>query len=448
MKIPIEFMGRYFYHFTHIDNLNSIIKNGLLSTNRKIEKGLKHVNIASEEIQQRRSEMTVSCFPQGKIHDYVPFYFTARNPMLLSVLNRKNIDQPQIVYIAVSIDRLLDKNVIFTDASANTVIPPCFYNDPIHLDKLDWNLINSSKWTVSTSDELHSRMAEVLIFTEMPINWIDAIIVYNESSKNVVEEIYKINNIKLPKIEYQPFDNRHFYFTKFFIKGREKETLITGPSSLANKFSNAIIKIVEEREKTKKIFFKFVDITDALNKIGKDFCVLKELNDIFGLRTDNKIHRQNVSDHTIQVVQNLENNGYYQNLVELDKKIVKLSAYFHDIGKGPKTKWNKEIQKAYPDHPADAIPMLERILIEDFESVTEYEIRKICLLVVYHDLIGDIIRCGRSKEELLKLEIDNNELNMLISISLADISAINFSWHSNLRLKLPTFVNEIKKKIL
>jgi len=171
MDIPNIYKGRYFYHFTHVENIDSIVKYGILSTNTKVEKGIKHVDLANENIQLRRSEMDVPCKPKGKIHDYVPFYFTARNPMLLGVLNRKNIDQPLVVYIAVSIDKLIENNVVFTDASANTLIPPNFYTDPKDLDKLNWDLINSKSWTAKDKDELHSRMAEVLIYNKMPIDW-------------------------------------------------------------------------------------------------------------------------------------------------------------------------------------------------------------------------------------------------------------------------------------
>ncbi len=36
-----------------------------------------------------------------------------------------------------------------------------------------------------------------------------------------------------------------------------------------------------------------------------------------------------------------------------------------------------EVQKKYPDYPADAIPMLQRILIEDFENIKKEETIKI-----------------------------------------------------------------------
>lgn len=42
--IPEEYANRYSYHFTHVDNLESIISNGLISTNEKNSKGISHVN--------------------------------------------------------------------------------------------------------------------------------------------------------------------------------------------------------------------------------------------------------------------------------------------------------------------------------------------------------------------------------------------------------------------
>ncbi|MGZ7151834.1 type II toxin-antitoxin system toxin DNA ADP-ribosyl transferase DarT [Bacillus sp. BC08] len=447
MKIPQKYKGKYFYHFTHIDNIESIVKHGLLSTNEKESKSVEHIDLANEDIQQRRSRMDVPLEPCGKIHDYVPFYFATINPMLLGVLNRKNIDQPLVVFIAISIEKLLKENVLFTDASANTSISPNFYRNPEDLENLKWDLIDSNKWNSGTTDELHSRMAEVLIYKKVPIEWIDSYVVFNKVCKKEIEKIYQDYELKSPNISYTPFNNRHFYFTKFFMAGRKKETLVTGPIFLRNDFNEAIRNIIEKRESEESKLSAFQDINDALVKIKKNFCILKELEDIFELETDNKVHSDNVSDHTLKVVSNLEDNEYYRNLSEGDKKLVELSAYLHDIGKGPKSKWKGGIQVAYPDHPADSIPMLERILVEEFKTMSIDEIRKICLLVIYHDIIGEILAKGRSEKELLSLKIDDNELNMLIAISMADVSAINPFWTFDINRKLPGFIKKISKEI-
>ena len=447
MKIPQEYKGRYFYHFTHIDNIESIVKHGLLSTNEKERISVEHVDLANEDIQQRRSQMDVPLEPYGKIHDYVPFYFATTNPMLLGVLNRKNIDQPLVVFIAISIEKILNDNVIFTDASANTSVNPNFHNNPEDLDNLKWDLIDSKKWSRGTDIELHSRMAEVLIYKKVPIEWIDSYVVFNDICKNEINKVYEDYGLQPPTISYEPFNNSYFFFTKFFMKGRKYETLITGPTFLIERFKSLIENIIEKRKSKESKRSAFQDINDALFKLKKDFCILKELEDIFELETDNKVHSDNVSDHTLQVVSNLVDNKYYRSLSEGDKEIVELSAYLHDIGKGPKSKWKDGIQAAYPDHPADSIPMLERILVEEFKVMSKYEIRKICLLVIYHDIIGDILANGRSEKELLKLKIDENELNMLIAISIADVSAINPFWTCEMEEKLPSFIKKISKEI-
>ena len=448
MKIPNAYANRFFYHFTHADNIESIVKYGLLSTNEKNRQGITHENLANEEIQHRRSQMSVPINPNGTIHDYVPFYFATTNPILLHLLNRKNIDQPYIVYIAISIGKLVNDKVLFTDASANTSTPPSFFSNPQDLDRLKWNLIDETKWGRGTDDELHSRMAEVLIYKKVPIEWIDSYIVWNDICKERIIQVYTDNNLSYPNISYSPFNNRHFYYTKFSMKGRENETLVTGPMLLKCHFDDAVQNIIEYKKTTEAKQPAFEDIHDALKKIKEDFCIIEELEGIFKLQTTNSAHNQCVSDHTIGVVKKLKKNKYYDNLSKSDRRLVKLSAYLHDIGKGPKSKWENGIQPTYPDHPADAIPMITRILCEEFTSISAYEIRKLCLLVFYHDLIGDILERGRSRSELLNLQIDSNELNMLIAISLADASAINSDWGMQLNSKIRGFVREIIGEIM
>lgn len=443
-RIPENLRNKYFYHFTHIKNLKSILQNGFLSTNKKNALGIGHTNIANETIQHRRSEMDVTCFPNGKVHDYVPFYLTTINPMLLSLVNNKNIDQPFIIFFAIPLTKILENNVVFSDASANTSIPPNFYNNPSDLEKLDWNAIDKTKWGSTSDDEKHKRMAEVLVLEEVPLDWIDSIIVWNEDIKKTVIEAFKKHSNHSPRVTYEPFNKRFFYFTKFAL-GRGDETLVTGPSFLKMDFDNAINKIIEIR--LTQTNFKFKNIKDGIDAIGKDFCCIDELSGIYELETVNEVHSENVSDHTKRVVENLTKNTYFNALLNADQNIVKLSAYLHDIGKGPKSKWKDGKQIAYADHPADAIPMLKRILTEDFEKLSEYEIRKICLLVVYHDLIGDIIGNGRSQKELIDLIENENELNMLISISMADVSAINILWTFDLQQKLPTLIQDVKKAL-
>ena len=117
------------------------------------------------------------------------------------------------------------------------------------------------------------------------------------------------------------------------------------------------------------------------------------------------------------------------------KNVLLLGAYLHDIGKGPASKWEKDngvMVRAYPDHPADAIPMLKRILIEDIETLSDDEIRRLCMLVVYHDIIGECCGKGRNKQQIADLIEGEDDYDMLTAISIADTTAIISSWRENI----------------
>lgn len=442
MNIPSEHKGRYFYHFTHIDNIDSIVNNGLLATNVKNQMGIGHHNVANMNIQHRRSEMQVPVGPGGFVHDYVPFYFASTNKMLLGLVNRKIVDQPYVVFMIVSIEKILNAHVVFTDASANTDIPPNFYSDPDDLNKLSWSLIDSTKWKDDSDEALHKRMAEVLVYREVPLDWIEGYVVFNNISRQKIRKAYESVGLNPPPIYPYWFNSRSFFFTKFFFPDRTDETLVTGPIQLYQIYSYVVEEIIKNRKNPISTNV-FIDISDAIRKIDEDFCIIPELDGIHGLPTDNPVHLETVSGHTHKVVNNLQNTQYYGCLNEQERNIVKLSAYFHDIGKGPQDKWKDGVQKTYIDHPVDSLWMLKRIFSEDFLYVSEHEIRQVCLLVAYHDLLGDIIGKGRSKSELINLNLQRSELCMLATLAEADICALGEIWSFGIREKIEELVNEV-----
>jgi HD-GYP domain-containing protein (c-di-GMP phosphodiesterase class II) len=438
----------YCYHFSYIENLPSIIEHGLLSTNAKNALKIKHRDVASEGIQARRHEMQVTCEPGGKIHDYVPFYMCVRNPMFLALLNSKNIDQQGLLFFLIKMSSLQENNVVFTDASANTAIPPNFYNKLNDLEKLDWEAIQSQKWsTKGDKDELHRRMAEVLMKDKVLLKNIDRIVVFNESVKNDVIKIFKEKEVDPPAFDYSPVGlnpRYNFFYMKFMVIGKELETLITGPETLKRRYKSLqkVVKTERKKHPADKEFL-FDNIEDCLKQVTINFKLIKELAGIHELKTDNAMHKDNVSDHTLSVVAALEKQKYYATLDDEDRDILKLAAYLHDIGKGPKTKWKDGIQKNYPDHPADGPVMLARILIEDFKELSDYEIRKISLLVIYHDLIGEIFGHGRNKQQLFDIVKEESDFDMLSALNLADVTVLNPGWTSNYRSQIEGLKEEV-----
>ena len=71
MAIPPPYEGKYLYHFTHIDNLPSLLRTGFLA-NTHPDFPKEHVSIAEAGIQERRAKMPVPCGPGGCVHDYTP----------------------------------------------------------------------------------------------------------------------------------------------------------------------------------------------------------------------------------------------------------------------------------------------------------------------------------------------------------------------------------------
>ena len=271
MAISNIHKGKYIFHFTDLRNLDSIVKNALLSTNEKKRLGIKHHNIANQTIQARRDEMDVTVGPGGKIHDYVPFYFSSINPMLLSLLNHKNCDQNLIVYLCINIERLDRDDAVFTNSSANTNTPPIFYDDTTHLDELDWDLILSRKWKMDSDEAKHKKMAEALIHTKIDICEIDAIVVYNDGVKKEVEKVFKQNGLKAPDILFEhdyKIRKYGFYYTKFFFDSRKNETLVIGPQTLLHVYKELLKQVKDARRVNKKGYhYKTIgELVEALNQ--------------------------------------------------------------------------------------------------------------------------------------------------------------------------------------
>lgn len=57
--------GKLLYHLTKLKNLDSIIKNGLLSRNELISKNIDFSDVANKDIIEKRKN----------INDYIPFHF-------------------------------------------------------------------------------------------------------------------------------------------------------------------------------------------------------------------------------------------------------------------------------------------------------------------------------------------------------------------------------------
>ena len=123
------------YHITHLDNLPGILRSGCLSCHKEmVNDGLHPVSIAYPGIQDRRAITSVACGPGGVLHDYVPFYFAPRSPMLYA-LHRNRVEgysggQTPVLHLVTSVVRLIETGhrFVFTDGHATMRLSRFFTN--------------------------------------------------------------------------------------------------------------------------------------------------------------------------------------------------------------------------------------------------------------------------------------------------------------------------------
>ncbi|MEG3895748.1 MULTISPECIES: type II toxin-antitoxin system toxin DNA ADP-ribosyl transferase DarT [unclassified Microcoleus] len=190
MPIPI-------YHITHIDNLESIIsQGGLFAYNVMFETQTNYTNIAYENIQYRRATTYVPCGEGGVLHDYVPFYFAPRSPMLYTI-SRGNVEnytqgQAAVIHLVSSIENIEaeDLSFVFTDGHAVMTFTD-FFDDLNYLGAIDWDVMESLYWndTNEDNDRKRRRQAEFLVRYFFPWQLITEIGVMSDTIKTQVENI-------------------------------------------------------------------------------------------------------------------------------------------------------------------------------------------------------------------------------------------------------------------
>lgn len=168
---------KYIYHMTHYKNLESILKNGLLSHNNELVK--QHID--NIEVNDRRNK--IEPLYQKNLHTYVPFYFNPKNSMLYV---NKEI-QKDIVILAFDKTLLLKDQIIFTDGNAATN-KTNYYNNLDDLNKLNWTCLNANYWN-DFEDGKRERMAEILIPYKVNITRLRKIYCYDEETKSFIQDL-------------------------------------------------------------------------------------------------------------------------------------------------------------------------------------------------------------------------------------------------------------------
>ena len=196
----------HIFHITPIENLRRILEAGELRAKRALDQGdTGYTNIAHQTIQDRRAHTPVPCGPGGVLHDYVPFYFGARSPMLFTI-SMGNVEgfaggQQSIVHLVSTVQavQVAGLGIVFTDGHGIMAFTG-FYDDLAQLDEVDWPLMNAHYWA-DTDDDLdrkRRRQAEFLVHDRFPVRLIQGIGVINQQKKEETEALLAEFGLTIP----------------------------------------------------------------------------------------------------------------------------------------------------------------------------------------------------------------------------------------------------------
>lgn len=155
------------YHITHLDNLPAIVRQGGLWAKGHLPEGAQQTDLADSKIQDRRHAFPVPGANGRCLHDYVPFYFCPKSPMLF---RRKDL-QREIVYLVTRPSLCVAQGLewVFTDSHAVTMLAR-FTRNLSDLERLDWDAIRSDFWGGEANQEIRRRkQAEWLVFRFVPL---------------------------------------------------------------------------------------------------------------------------------------------------------------------------------------------------------------------------------------------------------------------------------------
>jgi hypothetical protein len=188
------------FHITAIPNLPEIAKaDELLSKTLVSQAGCQVADIAYRNIQGRRAGCPVPIPPNGILHDYVPFYFAPRSPMLMTI-NSGNVTncpyrQDDIVHLVSDAQTVAQLGLpfVFTDLHAALGYAR-FFGSLADLNEIAWDLLYEQPqldgycqyWMSLRSPTKYTqrkeiRQAEFLVHGRLPLAAITQIGVRNEN---------------------------------------------------------------------------------------------------------------------------------------------------------------------------------------------------------------------------------------------------------------------------
>ncbi|WBB77259.1 DUF4433 domain-containing protein [Micromonospora sp. WMMD882] len=198
-------------HFTHIDNLPSILATGALVADNLVD-GHLLTDVGSISIKASRRKREVPCAPGGVVADYVPFYYAPQSPMMYRIAcdHRDGKagcypggDDP-LVYLVSTVARVHAAGLGWVASDGNCAAElTCFSNSLHDMGELvDWALMREKVWrnTEEDGDRMRRRMAEFLVHREFPLRLMAGYVVRTPARERQVRRLLREADIINPDV--------------------------------------------------------------------------------------------------------------------------------------------------------------------------------------------------------------------------------------------------------
>lgn len=170
--------SKYFYNIMPLENMPSVIDNGILSYYKS--KSIKHTSVALEGVQERREQVKIP--NGGKLHSYANMYFSCRNPMMY----KRKDNAENLCILAISTEVLNIDGCVLSDQNSSTDLVK-FYTPEDGLNHINFDLVFAQYWNVGDYYEQRKRKAikcaEILVPDCVPYDYIIGAFVLNKESE-------------------------------------------------------------------------------------------------------------------------------------------------------------------------------------------------------------------------------------------------------------------------
>lgn len=117
-QIKAKYELGYPSHMTHLENLQSILDQGGISSKNQLQQtGLLSKDISNQDVQEGRAAIIIPCTGKA-LHDYVPLYWVTKTPMSSAIREYND----KLIYLRFSSDILQSHACVLSDGNARSHI--------------------------------------------------------------------------------------------------------------------------------------------------------------------------------------------------------------------------------------------------------------------------------------------------------------------------------------